>query len=63
MRRPQSGRVSPYTAEQIARVRDVHRRWHEVRIERMRVQAELNMRTDIFSKVGRGEYGKKPREA
>jgi len=62
VRRKQSGRWSPYTADQLDRVRDVHRRWYEVRRERMRLQAELGMRTDVFCRIGRGEYGKKPRQ-
>ena len=59
----QVGRYSRLTAEQIERVRDVHRRWYAVRIERMRVQAEFGITATAFSRIGRHVWGKKPRAA
>lgn len=63
MKRRQSGRTSPYTAEQLEHIRDVHTRWHKVRRERIRLCKELGVRSDVFSRIGLGHYGKKPREA
>ena len=60
-RRKQSGRTGKLTATEIDRVRDVHRRWYEVRLERMRLQRDLGLRTDMFCRIGRGDVGKKPR--
>ena len=62
-RRKQSGRIGRLTADEIEKVRDVHRRWNAVRYERMRVQADLGLRTDMFCRIGRGVVGKKPRSA
>jgi hypothetical protein len=56
----QRGRFNRYTAEELALVRDVYHRWGAVRMERMRLQARLGMRTDVFCRVGQGLYGKKP---
>ena len=60
-RRLSPGRPSRFTAEEIERIRDVHRRWNAVRLERIRITKELGMKTDTFNKVGAGRLGKNPR--
>ena len=59
----QRGRNSHLTAEQIERVRDVDRRWREVRREKAGVQAELGISSGKFGMIGSGLLGKKPRTA
>ena len=61
--RPQSGRSSRYTAEELARVRELYERWHTVRNERLRTMKSLNLRACEFVRIGKGQLGKKPRAA
>jgi hypothetical protein len=61
MTRGQPGRSCNLTADQIKQVRDVHARWLSVRAERMRLQYDLGLKTEMFCKIGRGECGKKPK--
>lgn len=47
------GRARQYTAEEIAQIRDIYRRWKQVRIERIRFTKEKGMRPHHFNRIGK----------
>ena len=63
MKHQSPGRACRFTAAEIERIRDVYDRWNAVRIERIRITKELDLKKNGFNRIGQGRLGKKPREA
>jgi len=59
--RPQSGRFSKLSADQMDAIRRIHRDCQALLALRAQLCKELSISTQYFSKVGRGMAGKKPR--
>ena len=55
------GLYSRFTADEIAKIRDVYDRLKAVRIERIRITKELDLKMNGFNRIGQGKLGKKPR--
>ena len=60
-RRQSPGRYSRFTQSQVDAIRDVHRRWNDLRRERVRLCKTLGISSDLFNRVATGVLGKKPR--
>jgi hypothetical protein len=60
-RRKSPGRKSRFTQSELDHIRDVHRRWNDLRRERIRLCKTMGLCSDTFNKIGEGRLGKNAR--